>query len=62
MSVTVTQTLLVVGVLLGMVVIAVLWAADHPFQYEDDEPEDDEVFDEDGFIFAPGQFPRRGDL
>lgn len=64
------QNLLVIGSLVGLVVLAVLWAArfnsvkfeEEEMQDEELELADDEVQDEDGLIFRPGQMPRRGDL
>lgn len=66
----VTQNLLVIGSLMGLVVLAVLWAAgfnnvkfeEEEMQDEELELADDEVQDEDGWIYRPGQMPRKGDL
>lgn len=64
----VTQNLLVIGSLVGLVVLAVLWAARfnsvkfEEEEMQDEELADDEVQDEDGWIHRPGQMPRRGDL
>lgn len=66
----VAQNLLVIGSLVGLVVLAILWAArfnsvkfeEEEMQDEELELADDEVQDEDGWIHRPGQMPRKGDL
>ena len=66
----VAQNLLVIGSLVGLVVLAILWAArfnsvkfkEEEMQDEELELADDEVQDEDGWIYRPGQMPRKGDL
>lgn len=61
----VSQTILVVGSLLGLVILGVLWSARfNGVEFEDDDYDlaDDEVQDEDGYIHRPGQMPRKGDM
>lgn len=66
----VTQNLLVIGSLVGLVILGVLWATrfnnvkfeEEDMQDEELELADDEVQDEDGWIHRPGQMPRKGDL
>lgn len=66
----VAQNLLVIGSLMGLVVLAILWAARfnsvkfEEKEMQDEEPElaDDEVQDEHGWIHRPGQMPRKGDM
>lgn len=65
-----SQTVLVVGSLLGLVILGVLWAArfngvdveNDDYDDYDYDLADDEVQDEDGYIHRPGQMPRKGDM